>query len=121
MAKNSVRYLDLDLVEKLASMRGSIKRARGAEQRLSGKIKDKMNAGYICPTTGPYVVELSSVMEQRVDWEGKFFRFLKLNFFNGSSKKAEKYMNKIKARSPKKYIQRVLIPRNPQWRRKKAA
>ena len=129
MAKDSngkaVRYLDLEMVQRLVQLRARIKRGRAAEGKLADKLKAKLSAGFKCPKSGPFTVYTLTATIRDVDWEAKFYRHLKFAKFNGDGKAARKFMNRIKQNVNPTFSSRLMVDKNPDWEekssRKKAA
>jgi hypothetical protein len=78
-----MRKLDQDKVTTYAKIAQKITDLTKKKEKMRGKIIAKMEAGYICPTGGPYIIELYYQETQVPSWKEEWQRLARKQYGSG--------------------------------------
>lgn len=109
------QYLSAEDVTKLARVRAKQKRLGKVEKKLTAKVLEKMQKGYRCPASTPYLLELNYQERTTLEWRKVFIRFAAKELFKGDREAAEKLALRLEAKAPKESVGRILVKANPAY------
>lgn len=79
------KLLDQKLVDEFAEFRALKSKIEKWLEGCRDKFLEQFAAGYVCPTDGPFLLQLETGSRSRVDWKQEFFARLKADFESGGS------------------------------------